>query len=76
MNIRFSRHAQRRMTLYGIDEHDVLVAITNGDKQILPNGKLCFLFRIDDKLKYPLKVVAIKKLDSLRPILSRRRDEI
>jgi hypothetical protein len=65
MDIRFSRHAKRRMALYGLEESDVLLAIEKGEKQVLLDGKLCFIFKIDDKFKYPLKVVAVEKTDSL-----------
>ena len=65
MDIRFSRHAKRRMALYGIVEREVSLVIEEGEKQVLPDGKLCFIFRVDDKFKYPLKVVAVEKPDSL-----------
>jgi len=65
MNIKFSRHAKRRMALYDIEERDVLLAIEEGEKQVLPDGKLCFIFKINDKFKYPLKIVAMEKQDSL-----------
>ena len=64
MNIRFSRHAKRRMALYDIDEREVFIVIEEGEKQELPDGKVCFIFKID-KFKYPLKVVAVGKPDYL-----------
>ena len=39
MNIKFSRHAKRRMALYDIEEPDVLLAIEEGLKQQLLDGK-------------------------------------
>ena len=65
MAIRFSRHANRRMALYEIEEREVLLTIEKGEKQVLPDGKLCFILKIDDTFKYPLKVVAVEKPDSL-----------
>ena len=65
MNIRFSRHAKRRMALYDIDEREVFIVIEEGDKQVLPNAKLSFTFNVNDKFRYPLKVVAVEKTDSL-----------
>lgn len=65
MVIRFSRHAKRRMALYEIDEREVSLAIEKGERQVLPDGKLCFISKIGDKYKYPLKVVAVEKPDSL-----------
>ena len=53
------------MALYGIDEREVSLAIEKGEKQVLLDGKLCFILKIDDKFKYPLKVVAVEKSDSL-----------
>ena len=41
--IEFSRHAKRRMGLYGISEEDVLTAINEGKKEILANGKIVFV---------------------------------
>ena len=65
MNIKFSRHAKRRMALYDIEERDVLLAIEEGLKQQMLDGKSCFIFKINDKDNYPLKVVAVEKQDSL-----------
>ena len=65
MNIRFSRHAKRRMALYDIDEREVFIVVEEGDKQVLPDGKLSFTFKVNDKFRYPLKVVAVEKPDSL-----------
>ena len=65
MVIKFSRHAKRRMALYKIDEEDVALAIEEGDKQEMSDGKLCFIARILDKFPYPLKVVAVEKSDFL-----------
>ena len=55
--IEFSRHAKRRMQLYGINEKDVLTVIEKGKKEELANGKIIFVHRIERKFKYPIKVV-------------------
>ena len=47
MVIKFSRHAKRRMALYGLDEREISLAIEEGEKQELPDGKVCFIFKID-----------------------------
>jgi len=49
------------MALYDIEEREVFVVIEEGDKQVLPDGTLCFTFRVNDKFRYPLKVVAVEK---------------
>jgi hypothetical protein len=53
------------MALYEIDEHEVLLAIRQGNRQVLPDGKLSFIFKVNHKFRYPLKVVAVEKPDSL-----------
>jgi hypothetical protein len=59
--IEFSRHAKRRMQLYGISEENVLTAINEGKKEILANGKIVFVHDFQLKLRYPIKVVALQK---------------
>jgi hypothetical protein len=56
--IEFSRHAKRRMKLYGISEKDVLAVIEKGKKEESANGKIVFVHLIARKFKYPIKVVA------------------
>ena len=56
--IEFSRHAKRRMKLYGISEKDVLTVIEKGKKEESTNGKVIFVHLIERKFKYPIKVVA------------------
>ena len=63
MDIRFSRHAKRRMALYEIEGRDVKLAIEKGERQTLPNGKICFIFK-SDRFKYPLKIVAVEKTNN------------
>ena len=63
MNIKFSRHAKRRMKLYDITENDVSVAIKKGDKRVLPDGKIFFVHSRADKFLYPLKIVAVESSD-------------
>jgi hypothetical protein len=53
------------MRLYQIDEQDVARVTEEGNKQVMPDGKLSFIAEITGKFKYPLKVVAVEKSDSL-----------
>lgn len=62
MEIKYSRHAKRRMALYGINEIDVSFVINKGEKQLLQDGRICFTFKLD-KFQYPLKIVAIEGPD-------------
>jgi len=50
---------------HGPGHHQHLGRQFHTDKQVLPDGKLCFTFRVNDKFRYPLKVVAVEKPDSL-----------
>jgi len=51
------------MKLYDITENDVSVAIKEGDKRILPDGKIFFVHSRSDKFLYPLKIVAVESSD-------------
>jgi hypothetical protein len=60
MNIDFSRHAQRRMKLYRIDESDVHTIL---ERSIIPQEEYSDkLILVDNsyahKYRYPLKIVA------------------
>jgi hypothetical protein len=57
-DIKFSRHAKRRMKLYGISEEDVLNVLRNGRRETSEDGKQIFLHDINEKFKYPVKVIA------------------
>ena len=50
------------MALYGINKIDVSLVIEKGEKQLLPDGKICFIVQLD-RFQYPLKIVAIEKPD-------------
>lgn len=54
----FSRHAKRRMKLYGITEEDVTRVLENGKKEILSENKTSYIYEIANRFEYPLKVVA------------------
>jgi len=56
-DIKFSRHAKRRMKLYGISEEDVLNVLRNGRKEPSEDEKIVFLHDISKKFKYPVKVI-------------------
>jgi hypothetical protein len=57
----FSRHAKRRMQLYGISEEDVFEVLNQGQREILANGKTVFLHDFERKFSYPIKVVAFQR---------------
>lgn len=59
-DIKFSRHAKRRMKLYGISEEDVLNVLRNGRKETSGDGKIFFLHDINEKFKYPVKVITVQ----------------
>ena len=57
-DIKFSRHTKRRMKLYGISEEDVLNVLRNGRRETSEDGKQIFLHGINEKFKFPVKVIA------------------
>lgn len=59
-DIKFSRHSKRRMKLYGISEEDVLNVLRNGRKETSGDGKIFFLHDINEKFKYPVKVITVQ----------------
>ena len=68
-NIKFSKHAKRRMKLYGISEKDVLNVLKNGRKEIAEDRKIFFYHNIDGKFKYPVKVITAQS-DNVLVIVS------
>jgi hypothetical protein len=61
MDIRFSRHAKRRMSLYDLKEEDILSLVTE-NKSEWETGERFII--IDDSMKkyeLPLKVVGIRQ---------------
>ena len=79
-DIKFSRHAKRRMKLYGISEKDVLNVLKNGKRETLEDGKQIFLHDINEKFKYPVKVVTAHSdkgfvIISTYPFIKRRSNE-
>ena len=63
LNIKFSRHAKRRMKLYKLKHEDIKQVIHNGE-QILKSKKIVYLLNLP-KFKYPIKVVAENEEDYL-----------
>jgi hypothetical protein len=53
----YSRHARRRMKLYGIAERDIEEVCVHGTKSELPDGRVAFIWNIAERYRYPLKVV-------------------
>lgn len=79
-DIKFSRHAKRRMKLYGISEKNVLNILRNGRRETSEDGKQIFLHDINEKFKYPIKVVAAHSdkgffIISTYPFIKRRKNE-
>ena len=65
LKIRLSRHAKRRMKLYGILKSDVVRVIQQGEKVDTDDNKTAFLLSMPFKYKYPLKVVTIRQEDRI-----------
>ena len=68
-DIKFSRHAKRRMQLYGISKEDVLNVLRNGRKETSEDGKIFFRHDINKKFKYPVKVITVQR-ETKRLLLS------
>jgi hypothetical protein len=49
------------MQLYGISEDDVFEVLSQGDREILANGKIEFVHDFERKFSYPIKVVALER---------------
>ena len=50
--LKYSRHAKRRMALYGISEEDVALVVKEGDREALSaHGKVTFRWRVTAKSK-------------------------
>jgi len=69
------------MKLYGISEEDVLNVLKNGKRETLEDGKQIFLHDINEKFKYPVKVIAAHGSDkgfviiSTYPFIKRSKNE-
>lgn len=59
-NIIYSRHAKRRMKLYGITEQEVQDVCSYGSKKVLPDGRIELQWKSGEKFQYPLKVVGLE----------------
>jgi len=77
-DIKFSRHAKRRMKLYGISEEDVLNVLRNGRKEPSEDERKVFLHDINEKFKYPVKIITTQSdkalvIVSAYPLKKRRK---
>jgi len=63
MEIKFSRHAGRRIKLYGIKRNDITRIIKEGSKTKEGN-KINYQLKISS-IKYPIKIVAELKKDCI-----------
>ena len=63
MNIKFSRHAKRRLKLYKINENDVISSIKHELSRV--KNKIKYEITVNGtyirRYKYPLKIIFIKK---------------
>jgi len=64
--LRYSRHAKRRMALYGIDEEDVAQVVKRGKKgELTKPGRVSFTWPVEGRFKYPLRVVGCEEGEDL-----------
>lgn len=78
--IDFSRHARRRMKLYGISEEDVLHVLSRGKSQVTSDEKIVFFDEIKERFSFPIKVISAYRdrnlvIISVYPFKRRKRDE-
>ncbi len=60
--LKHSRHAKRRMALYGISDEDVALVVRDGKREDLAQpGRVSFTWLLGAKFRYPIKVVALEK---------------
>ena len=59
MRIRVSRHAKRRMELYGITETEVKSVIARGKREVLQGGRTSITCEVGGKFRYPIKIIGI-----------------
>jgi hypothetical protein len=63
--IHFSRHARRRMKLYGISEEEVLHILRTGKAERTKDDKIVSLGHIEERFSYPIKVISAYRDTSL-----------
>jgi hypothetical protein len=66
VSIIYSRHARRRMKLYGITEQDVQDVCSYGSKKVLQDGRIEVLWKCGEKFQYPLKIFGTEVDDPLK----------
>jgi len=60
--LRYSRHAKRRMALYGISDEDVALVVREGKREELADrGRVSFIWPLAAKFNYPIKVVGLEQ---------------
>jgi hypothetical protein len=60
--LKYSRHAKRRMALYGLSEEDVASVVSKGKRAVLTEaGRVSFTQRLAPKFRYPIKVVGLEQ---------------
>jgi hypothetical protein len=56
------------MKLYSISKDDVELVVEKGRAETLADGKIVYIFKISDKFKYPIKVIAVQDAGSLEVV--------
>ena len=65
MDIRFSRHAKRRMSLYSIEEDDVLSMVKNNMGAWELGERFIIIDHSMNQYKLPIKVIGIKEEEAI-----------
>ncbi len=67
MEIKFSRHAKRRMQRYKVEEDDVIMTLKSyvADKQLISGKQEVINKKMSGKYGYPLKVIFSKENDKI-----------
>lgn len=65
MDIRFSRHAKRRMNLYAIKEDDILSIVMENKSEWEIGERFVIIDHSMKKYELPIKIVCIKKEEGI-----------
>jgi len=65
VNIRFSRHAKRRMSLYSIEEGDVLSLVMNNMDEWELGERFIIIDRSMSQYELPIKVIGVKEEEGI-----------
>jgi hypothetical protein len=65
VNIRFSRHAKRRMKLYSIEEDDVVSIVTNNMHECELEKRFVIIDHSMNQYELPIKIIGVKEEESI-----------